>query len=58
MSRPILERGVYFEIFHLKSVVILVLCLVLEKKHFCTFLLCVFKINDTVNFEDNVFVQF
>ena len=42
----------YFGIFHSKSVSILVFCLGLGKTHFHQFLLSVFKMNDTVNFED------
>ena len=36
----------------------LVFCLYLEKTDFHQFLLSVFKINDTVNFEYNFFVHF
>ena len=56
-----INYGAYFlcfGIFHSKSVIMLVLCLYLAKKHFHPFLLSVFKINDTVSFEDNIFVQF
>ena len=47
----------YFGIFHSKSIIMLVLCLVLEKKAFCQFLLIVPKMNDTVSFEDKFFVN-
>ena len=46
----------YFRIFHSKSVVILVLCLDLEKYH--QNLLSIFKMNNNVNIEDNFFVHF
>ena len=48
----------YFGIFHSKSVIMLVLCLFLAKKYFNQFSLSVLKMNDTVNFKDNVFVHF
>ena len=48
----------YFGIFHSKSIIMLVLCLVLKKNDFHQFLLSVLKINDTVNFEDKCFVHF
>ena len=39
-----------FGIFHSKSVIMLLLCLDLEKNLFYPFLLNVFKMNGTVNF--------
>ena len=50
--------SLFFGVFHSKSVIMLVLYLYLAKNCFHQFLLSVFKINDTVNFEDNVFVHF
>ena len=47
----------YFRIFSSKSVIMFVLCLDLEIC-FHQFLLGVFKMNDTVNFEGNFFVNF
>ena len=44
----------YFGIFHSKSLIMLVLCLVLEKHYFQQSLISVFKMNDTVDFEDNI----
>ena len=38
--------------FYSKSVIMLVLCLDLNENHFHLFLLSVFEMNDTANFED------
>ena len=46
----------YFGIFHSKYVIMLVSCLDLEKEYFHQFLLTVFKMNDTVNFEEVFFI--
>ena len=46
----------YFGIFHSKSIIILVLCLYLAKNIYQV-LLSVFKMNDTVNFADNFYVN-
>ena len=43
---------------HSKSVTKLVLCLDLAKNNFHQILLSFFKMNDTVSFEDNLFVHF
>ena len=48
----------YFGIFHSKSVILLALCLYLEKNHFHKFSLSAFKMNDTVDFKDKCFVHF
>ena len=48
----------YCEIFHSESVILLVLCIYVAKNHFHQFLFIVFKMNDTVNSEDNFFVNF
>ena len=50
-------RFLYFRIFHSKYVIMLVLCLYQEKIIFINFTQY-FKINDTVNFEDNSLVHF
>ena len=44
----------YFGIFHSNSVIMLVLCPVLIKNNVHQFLLSVSKMNDTVDFEDNL----
>ena len=48
----------YFGKFHSKSVIMLVLYLDLVKDCFHQLLLSVFKMNDTVNFEDKFFANF
>ena len=55
-----INYGFYFCIleFLFKPVIMLALCLVLEKYICHQFLLIILKMNDAVNFEDNVFVQF
>ena len=47
----------YLEIFHLKSVIMLVLLLDFGKIIFINCFFKFFKMNDTVNFEENVFVN-